>query len=101
MISEKKTSLVFQATNFHSDECGEPPAVTSGRQHYCGYFENLYREQWVFVYDREAKRGILRGGDAGWEREFEVIDGGVPELVLGKEESLWLAACWAAASTRP
>ena len=47
-------------------------------------------------YDRETKRGFLRGGDCGWDVEMEVIDGIVPDLVLNEGEARWLAACWSA-----
>ena len=85
--------------NQHVPGCGEPSRVTSGDGDlYIGYFENPFGEQWVFTYDRQSRRAVLRGGDAGWETEFEVIDGGVAGLVLGEEELTWLRACWSAAT---
>jgi len=89
----------FIMRNNHTDNCGEPPIVTnepSGT--YYGYFENPFREQWVFKYDRASKRGELQGGDAGWENVFQVIDGRAVGLILGEEELQWLLACWHAAT---
>ena len=37
-------------------------------------------------------------GDAGWERAFKVINARVPELVLGRNEALWLYNCWMTAT---
>ncbi len=35
-------------------------------------------------------------GDAGWEHPYDVVDGKVPELILGHPEQVWLRACWEA-----
>ncbi len=89
----------FVMRNNHMIGCGEPPAFTNeapGRYH--GYFENSYGEQWVFVYHRAGKKGELRGGDAGWEQVFEVIDGQARGVILGQDEIRWLQACWVAAT---
>lgn len=88
---------LIQIRNHHSLSCGDPPKVdgTSGKQ-YIGYFENPFGEQWIFIYDRDDRRAILRGGDVGWNTQLEVLDGAVPNLVLGKAEQLWLQACWTA-----
>ena len=64
---------------------------------YVGYFANQFGEQWVLVIDREAKTGVLRGGDIGWETEISVVDGQASDLVLGEDEREWLNACWQAA----
>ncbi len=88
----------FQISNQHSVDCGAPPALTNepGKK-YHGYFENRFGEQWVFIYDRDAKIGELRGGDIGWDTVVIVIEGKV-DVTLGKSESLWLQACWQAAT---
>lgn len=65
---------------------------------YIGYFENPYGEQAVFVFDRTTRTATLYLGDAGWETGRAVIDGVVPDLVLGEVELLWLRACWQAAT---
>ena len=85
--------------NNHTDACGDPPVVTSeaGNQ-YIGYFEGPFGEQWMFTLDRESGRAVLRGGDVGWNTEYEVLDGRVAGLILGKDEVLWLQACWSAAA---
>ena len=86
--------------NHHNPSCGDPPIVNGNDPNiYIGYFENPFGEQWVFTYDRETKRGLLRGGDAGWNTAIEVEDG-KPDVVLGPEESQWLEACWRAAGGR-
>lgn len=92
-------TLVFAAANKHSADCGAPPAIQNqDPQCYYGYFENPFGEQWVFVYDRASRRGLLRGGDVSWPEAHEVVDGAV-DLMLGDAERLWLAACWKAATS--
>ena len=98
MITENHGELLFRAYNRHTESCGDPPEVTNTNPDtYCGYFENEFGEQWVFVYDRTAKRGLLRGGDAGWEKVLEVADGAVP-INLNPTEDIWLRTCWKAAT---
>ncbi len=98
MIAENRGQLVFRADNTHTESCGDPPAVANtSPDAYYGYFENEHREQWVFVYDRKAKRGTLQGGDAGWVNAFEVVDGKAP-VNMNPEELVWLGACWKAAT---
>jgi len=78
-------------------DCGTSPNVTnSDTDKYYGYFENEYGEQWVLVYDPKERRGILRGGDAGWENEYEVVDGAV-DVILSPAEQAWMRACLKAA----
>lgn len=85
--------------NRHSSTCGSPPPMSNeGSGLYMGYFENRYREQWLFTYNRETREARLRGGDIGWEDEREVRDGRVDDLILGTEEATWLQACWKAAT---
>jgi hypothetical protein len=87
----------FMMSNVHAASCGEPPALSNDNSdHYHGYFENHHGEQWVFTYCRSKRKAEIRGGDAGWASAYEVVDGKVEEIVLGKDERLWLAACWAA-----
>jgi len=52
----------------------------------------------VFSFDRASRKAELRGGDIGWNSVHEVRDGSVGELVLGRDESAWLQACWTAAA---
>lgn len=66
--------------------------------HYHEYFENEYGEQAVFVYNYQVETGTLWIGDVGWEEPKLVIDGQVPDLILGEKERTWLRACWNAAS---
>ena len=90
---------LLQIRNHHVAACGDPPVITGANPHvYVGYFENPYGEQWVFTYDHKSKKAELRGGDIGWNSRCEVIDGVVPDLILGIEEATWLQACWCAAT---
>ena len=92
--------IVLTARNQHSPECGAAPNIMNSEAgKYYGYFENEYGEQWVLVYDRREQRGVLRGGDAEWEKEYEVVEGNVP-LVLSPPERAWLHACLKAVGAR-
>ncbi|MBX3083961.1 MAG: hypothetical protein KF716_20160 [Anaerolineae bacterium] len=90
---------IFVAVNNHSTATGIPPHInTAISGQYYGYFQNEHGEQFIFVYERESKKGSLWCGDYDWERPVAVIDGDAPELILGKAERLWLASCWMAAT---
>src|SRR5262245_25862498 len=96
--STDMTQALLTIWNKHSQLCGEAPAVTNhAGEHYYGYFENRFGEQWVFVYDHERKIAELRGGEIGWDQIVTVHDGQV-DLILGKAEAAWLQACWKAAT---
>lgn len=91
----------FVIENKHSADCGIPPIITNEKSNkYFGYFENEFGEQWVFVYDPKTKKGELRGGDAGWDNVFEVINGKVFGLLLDASEQKWLEACWESVTSR-
>lgn len=88
---------LLKIRNHHSASCGDPPIVGDElSERYIGYFENRFGEQWIFTHDRATGQAVLRGGDAGWNTGFAVIDGMAKGLVLAKEEQQWLHACWAA-----
>ena len=98
MIAQQNT--VFTAKNQHSAECGTPPNVSNDEAHkYYGYFENEYGEQWMLIYDPKERRGILRGGDAAWEKEYLVTDGEA-RITMNPSEKAWLRACLKAADAR-
>jgi hypothetical protein len=61
--------LVFAAHNNHDPRCGRPPRLrnTADPGLYYGYFENHYREQFVFTFDRATGTGTVSGGDLGWD----------------------------------
>jgi hypothetical protein len=96
---EASGDVLLQVHNHHSASAGTPPRINDADvNHYIGYFENVYGEQTVFVFDRWAGTGTLYLGDAGWETGHVVIDGVAPDLVLNEAELLWLRACWQAAA---
>jgi hypothetical protein len=64
---------------------------------YVSYFENRYGEQWVFVYDRQTKKGELRGGDVKWDTVLPVHEG-QDQMTLNDDEATWLRTCWKAAT---
>lgn len=93
---------LLRINNHHVAACGDPPIVNGDDPDlYIGYFENPDREQWVFTYHRKTRKSELRGGDIGWNRVHDVVDGGVAGLILGSEEVAWLQACWRAATGNP
>src|SRR5262245_2719897 len=90
---------LLRIRNNHVAGCGNPPILGNDDPAlYVGYFENVYGEQWVFTCDRKSGKAELRGGDVGWDKAHEVNDGTVAGLILGAEESAWLAACWRASA---
>ena len=90
---------LFHVRNHHSAACGTPPHLDELLPNqYLSYFENVYGEQAVFVYDRDASQAILYLSDAGWQTPHAVVDGGVPDLVLSVTELQWVRACWLAAT---
>ncbi len=89
---------IFSITNHHTPACGTPPRIDDAAPpQYRGYFENRYGEQAIFVYDETRRQGTLYLGDAGWDTPYPVVDGQVPDLLLGRDEQAWLRACWRAA----
>ena len=86
---------LFTISNHHDVSCGQPPMVNGDTSNsYHGYFENLYGEQFVFVYNYDTNQGVLWCGDSGWERPYPVKDGRVRDLILSSEEQMWLQVCW-------
>lgn len=91
--------LLFFVSNHHVESCGSPPKINGDNPKcYFSYFENEHGEQAIFIYDYDAKKGVLRMGDAGWDREYPVQDGYVKDLILNGPEIGWLVSCWAAAT---
>ncbi len=86
--------------NHHAVCSGDPPIVDDSKANqYIGYFENLFGEQWVFTRDRSTGVAILRGGDIGWNTQFDVTDGHTGKLMLNPSEALWLESCLAASQS--
>ena len=89
------TQHLFTVSNHHVADCGQSPMVDGDTPNsYHGYFENVYGEQFIFVYNRDTGQGFLWCGDAGWEQPYPVIDGHAPGLILSPEEQRWLQVCW-------
>lgn len=93
--------------NRHTASCGDPPIESSQPEHnhYVGYFENMFGEQWIFTFDRTAGTGQLRGGDVGWNTRLTVESDGQGGLrlepttiILSPDEGTWLLACWRSAT---
>ena len=91
---------IFLVHNHQVEECGDPPHITDNGDTYLSYWENVFGEQWIFVFDRTTKQARVYCGDAGWEETYEAIDGHVPGLVMHRAEQMWVAACWSAAVDR-
>lgn len=70
----------------------------AGTNAYLGYYENKYGEQWVFVYDFDTEQGAVQGGDAEWKNVYPVQNGRAKNLVLSREEEIWLLSCWVSAT---
>ena len=99
MAEDKPKQLIFEVFNRHGVKEGLPPHVnTDVKGKYYGYYENEHGEQFIFVYDRETKKGSLWLGDNGWERPAPVIEGNAPSIVLSKNELMWLYSCWLGAT---
>lgn len=95
------TEPILKIPNHHAPGCGDPPIVNGDDPAvYIGYFENSFREQWIFTYDRATQRGELRGGDVGWNTVHEVENGKADGLVLDSSEAVWLQTCWQAAVSK-
>jgi len=91
--------LILTIDNHHTPDCGKPPTIRDEPASlYLGYFANRYGEQWIFVFNYQTREASLQGGDAGWERVYEVRNGRVEDLILNQEELAWLQACWKAAT---
>ncbi|MBU0494231.1 MAG: hypothetical protein KKB13_20475 [Chloroflexi bacterium] len=90
---------ILRITNHHAATCGTPPTIAEQPGRYLGYFENEFGEQWIFVREPGATTGMLYGGDAGWATGYPVIDGQAADLVLDAPETVWLRACWDAATS--
>lgn len=93
-----KLEPLLKIRNHHAASGGEPPDFDAMLSRcYLGYFENRYGEQWIFLMDQETGKSSLYGGNLGWDKEIEVINGRVRDIHLGQPEQLWLRGCWAAA----
>lgn len=96
-------SPLFSATNAHIESCGTPTFVDADQFRYAAYFCAGDRDQWVLTVAEDNDSICLRGGDCGWDVEFQVVphpgNGSFPyveNLVLGKAEYAWLVGCWLA-----
>lgn len=80
---------VFTAFNNHIADCGAPPGLTNRdvSNTYYGYFENCFGEQFVFLYDFAAEKGMLFSGDAGWEESFCVAEVSIDDYVAAYAKS--------------
>jgi hypothetical protein len=88
---------LLEIDNVHSTDCGAAPAIDA-TERYVGYFENSFGEQWVFVGDDKTCEAVIRGGDAGWAKEYKVsLKKPCPaDLVLNESEKHWIITCFMA-----
>ena len=85
---------LLKISNHHAVASGDPPIIAETKpEQYVGYFENSFREQWIFTRDRESGIATLRGGDIGWNTEIDVTDGSTGDLTLNATETQWLECC--------
>lgn len=90
---------LLEIDNVHVPDCGIPPSFDATKK-YLGYFENSLGEQWVFIGDHVTGTAKIRGGDVGWEAEYDIcLESPCPKnLVLNEEEILWIVTCFMAMS---
>ena len=88
----------MSATNKPPPAASRPVSTATRPTATTPYFENAQGEQLIFIYDREADTGTLYHGDLGWNQPRPVVDGKCPSIVLDEAETLWLRACWMAAT---
>ena len=62
---------------------------------YISTFANRYGEEWIFEYDHQTERAIVKGSDVDWQ-EYVVTNGLAVGLIMDEEELLWLRSAWAA-----
>jgi hypothetical protein len=63
------------------------------KENYRSEFINRYGENWIFEYNYNTRKGVLRGSDVNWQ-PHPVVDGRVGNLLLNDEELLWLRQAW-------
>ena len=64
-------------------------------------FTNQYGERWLLRVDPKAETGELTGDDLGDSTVQIANDVVQSDLILGADESAWLAECWEAVIGRP
>ena len=92
---------IFSVSNHHPTTDNAPPEITDNDGNvYVGYFQNEHGEQWTFTFDRATRIGELRGGDVSWKPHpvIDVIGAPHVDMMLNAGESMWLQACWKAAT---
>ncbi len=64
-------------------------------------FTNKYGERWLLQVDPQAETGELTGDELG-DSTVQIVDDQIQsDLMLGADESTWLAECWEATTGRP
>jgi len=64
-------------------------------------FTNAYGERWLLRIDRQTETGELTGDDLG-DMAVQITNDVIQsDLILGADESAWLAECWEVAIGRP
>src|SRR5262245_39122847 len=90
---------LLEIDNNHVTSCGDPPSLDATDK-YVGYFENPHGEQWVFIGDGETGKAMIRGGDVGWETQYNVsLTDPCPNTILNDPEKVWIITCFMAICT--
>jgi len=84
---------VLNIRNHHIEACGDPPKIDQSEILYLGYFENEYREQMIFIKDKDGKCWFW-SGDYEWSSGPRKINkNNLHKFSFSKSEALWLATC--------
>ncbi len=94
------TDNVFTIENNHIKSSGKFPSIdTKGK--YLGYYENTFREQFIFIGNQKSQTASIYGGDLGWETEIELsMEMDKIDYLFSEDEILWISICFSNMSSR-
>lgn len=90
MQKQDNQNPLFTVHNYHVKSCGQPPAFDGDDGRYYAYFENSYREQFIYVCDLTTHEAQLYVGDADWQHPYPVKNGVAQGVALSLVERLWV-----------
>jgi hypothetical protein len=91
---------LLDLTNHHP---APAPKIEQRPGRHIAYFENAFGDQLVFVHDDGEADATLYLGDVDWEPYRVSQANGLPnvaDLILNREERVFLYACWIATAGR-